>query len=71
MQRAYDQLYTMFVFKLAVNFCLDRAGFAGSDGPTHHGAYDLAYSGVSRICVAAPMNESELRTSCTQHNRSQ
>jgi 1-deoxy-D-xylulose-5-phosphate synthase len=45
-----------------VVFCLDRAGFAGADGPTHHGCYDLAYMrSIPNVVVAAPMNEQELR----------
>ncbi|HOY96707.1 MAG TPA: transketolase C-terminal domain-containing protein, partial [Catalimonadaceae bacterium] len=47
---------------LPVVFCLDRAGFAGADGPTHHGAYDLAYMRcIPNMVIAAPMNEEELR----------
>jgi 1-deoxy-D-xylulose-5-phosphate synthase len=47
---------------LHVVFCLDRAGFAGEDGPTHHGAYDLAYFRcIPNMVVSAPMNEQELR----------
>jgi 1-deoxy-D-xylulose-5-phosphate synthase len=43
-------------------FCLDRAGIAGADGPTHHGAYDIAYMRcIPNIIVSAPMNEEELR----------
>jgi 1-deoxy-D-xylulose-5-phosphate synthase len=63
MQRAYDQvIHDVCIQNLAVNFCLDRAGFAGADGPTHHGAYDLAYFRcLPNIIVSAPMNESELR----------
>ncbi len=63
MQRAYDQvIHDVCIQNLPVNFCLDRAGFAGADGPTHHGAYDLAYMRcVPNMMVAAPMNESELR----------
>jgi 1-deoxy-D-xylulose-5-phosphate synthase len=63
MQRAYDQvIHDVCIQNLPVNFCLDRAGFAGSDGPTHHGAYDLAYFRcVPNMIVAAPMNEQELR----------
>ncbi len=63
MQRAYDQVvHDVCIQNLPVNFCLDRAGFAGSDGPTHHGAYDLAYLRcLPNMIVAAPMNESELR----------
>jgi 1-deoxy-D-xylulose-5-phosphate synthase len=63
MQRAYDQvIHDVCIQNLAVNFCLDRAGFAGSDGPTHHGAYDIAYFRcVPNMILAAPMNEQELR----------
>ncbi len=63
MQRAYDQvIHDVCIQNLPVNFCLDRAGFAGSDGPTHHGAYDLAYMRcIPNMMVSAPMNESELR----------
>jgi 1-deoxy-D-xylulose-5-phosphate synthase len=63
MQRAYDQvIHDVCIQNLPVNFCLDRAGFAGSDGPTHHGAYDLAFFRcLPNMIVAAPMNEVELR----------
>jgi 1-deoxy-D-xylulose-5-phosphate synthase len=63
MQRAYDQvIHDVCIQNLPVNFCLDRAGFAGSDGPTHHGAYDLAFFRcLPNMIVSAPMNESELR----------
>lgn len=63
MQRAYDQVvHDVCIQNLPVNFCLDRAGYAGADGPTHHGAYDMAYFRcLPNMIVAAPMNESELR----------
>lgn len=63
MQRAYDQvIHDVCIQNLPVNFCLDRAGFAGADGPTHHGAYDIAYMRcVPNMIVASPMNEAELR----------
>ena len=63
MQRAYDQvIHDVAIQKLNVVFCLDRAGFAGADGPTHHGAYDLAYMRcIPNMIVSAPMNEEELR----------
>jgi 1-deoxy-D-xylulose-5-phosphate synthase len=63
MQRAYDQvIHDVCIQNLPVNFCLDRAGFAGADGPTHHGAYDLAYFRcLPNMIVSAPMNEQELR----------
>jgi len=63
MQRAYDQvLHDVALQKLHVVFCLDRAGFAGADGPTHHGCYDIAYMRcIPNMVVSAPMNEEELR----------
>jgi 1-deoxy-D-xylulose-5-phosphate synthase len=63
MQRAYDQvIHDVCIQNLPVNFCLDRAGFAGADGPTHHGAYDIAYFRcIPNMIVASPMNEEELR----------
>ena len=63
MQRAYDQvIHDVCIQNLPVNFCLDRAGFAGADGATHHGAYDLAYMRcIPNMVVASPMNETELR----------
>lgn len=63
MQRAYDQVvHDVCVQNLPVVFCLDRAGLAGADGPTHHGAFDLAFMRcLPNIIVAAPMNEEELR----------
>jgi 1-deoxy-D-xylulose-5-phosphate synthase len=63
MQRAYDQvIHDVCIQNLAVNFCLDRAGFAGADGPTHHGAYDIAFFRcLPNMIVSSPMNEEELR----------
>jgi len=63
MQRAYDQvIHDVAIQNLNVVFCLDRAGVAGADGPTHHGAYDLAYMRcIPNMTVSAPMNEEELR----------
>jgi 1-deoxy-D-xylulose-5-phosphate synthase len=63
MQRAYDQvIHDVCIQNLQVVFCLDRAGFAGADGPTHHGAYDIAYFRcLPNMIVSAPMNEEELR----------
>lgn len=63
MQRAYDQvIHDVAIQKLPVIFCLDRAGVAGDDGPTHHGAYDVAYMRcIPNMVVGAPMNEAELR----------
>jgi 1-deoxy-D-xylulose-5-phosphate synthase len=63
MQRAYDQVvHDVAIQNLPVVFCLDRAGLVGEDGPTHHGAYDIAYMRcIPNLVVSAPMNESELR----------
>lgn len=63
MQRGYDQvIHDVALQKLNVVMCLDRAGIAGADGPTHHGAYDLAYMRcIPNLQIAAPMNEEELR----------
>jgi 1-deoxy-D-xylulose-5-phosphate synthase len=63
MQRAYDQVvHDVCIQELPVVFCLDRAGLAGADGPTHHGAYDLAFMRcIPNMVVASPMNEEELR----------
>ena len=63
MQRAYDNLiHDVALLKLPVVFCLDRAGLVGEDGPTHHGAFDLAYlRPIPNLTIASPMDEKELR----------
>jgi 1-deoxy-D-xylulose-5-phosphate synthase len=63
MQRAYDQvIHDVAIQKLPVIFCLDRAGLVGADGPTHHGAYDIAYMrNIPNMIIASPMNEAEMR----------
>jgi 1-deoxy-D-xylulose-5-phosphate synthase len=63
MQRAYDQVvHDVAIQKLPVVMVLDRAGLVGEDGPTHHGAYDIAYMRcIPNLVISAPMNESELR----------
>lgn len=63
MQRAYDNvIHDVAIQKLNVVFCLDRAGLVGQDGPTHHGAFDLAYMRpIPNLIVASPLNEHELR----------
>ena len=63
MQRAYDMVvHDVAIQNLPVIFCLDRAGLVGEDGPTHHGAYDVAFMRcIPNMIVSAPMNESELR----------
>ncbi|MCA0364071.1 MAG: 1-deoxy-D-xylulose-5-phosphate synthase [Bacteroidetes bacterium] len=63
MQRAYDQVvHDVCLQYLPVIFCLDRAGFAGADGPTHHGAYDIAFMRcIPNMIIASPLDEEELR----------
>ena len=63
MQRAYDQvIHDVALQNLDVIFCLDRAGFVGADGATHHGVYDISYLRcIPNMIVSAPMNEQELR----------
>ncbi len=63
MQRAFDQvIHDIALQKLSVILCLDRGGLVGTDGPTHHGAFDLAFMRIiPNMIVAAPMNEEELR----------
>lgn len=63
MQRAFDQVvHDVAIQKLPVVLCLDRAGLVGEDGPTHHGAYDIAYFRcIPNMIISSPMNESELR----------
>ena len=62
-QRAYDNIiHDMALLNLPVVLCLDRAGLVGEDGPTHHGAFDLAaLRPVPHLTVASPMDEHELR----------
>ena len=63
MQRAYDNvIHDGAIQKLNVVLCLDRAGIVGEDGPTHHGAFDLAYMRpIPNLTVASPYDEHELR----------
>ena len=62
-QRAYDNIiHDVAMLNLPVVICLDRAGLVGEDGPTHHGAFDLAaLRPIPNITIAAPMDEHELR----------
>ncbi|MFA6830986.1 MAG: 1-deoxy-D-xylulose-5-phosphate synthase [Bacteroidaceae bacterium] len=63
MQRAYDNLiHDVALLKLPVVLCLDRAGIVGQDGPTHQGAFDLAYlRPIPNVIISSPMNAQELR----------
>ena len=63
LQRAYDQIvHDVCLQKLPVIFAMDRAGFAGDDGRTHHGIYDLSYLRcLPNMTIMAPKDENELR----------
>ena len=63
MQRAYDSvIHDVAIQNLHVVMCLDRGGLVGADGPTHHGAYDIAFMRcVPNLLISSPMNEEELR----------
>lgn len=62
-QRAYDNLiHDVCIQNLNVVFCLDRAGLVGEDGPTHHGAFDMAFlRPIPNLTIASPYDEMELR----------
>ncbi|MDR0892727.1 MAG: 1-deoxy-D-xylulose-5-phosphate synthase [Mediterranea sp.] len=63
MQRAYDNvIHDVAILRLPVVFCLDRAGLVGEDGPTHQGAFDMAYlRPIPNLTIASPYDEHELR----------
>ena len=63
LQRSYDQIFQEVALQnLPVVFMLDRAGLVGPDGPTHHGAFDLAYMRVfPNLVVMAPGDAHDLR----------
>jgi 1-deoxy-D-xylulose-5-phosphate synthase len=63
LQRAYDQLvHDVALQDLPVVFALDRAGIVGADGPTHAGAYDIAYLRcIPNMSVLTPADENECR----------
>ena len=62
-QRAYDNIiHDVAIGGLHVIICLDRAGLVGEDGPTHHGAFDIAaLRTVPNLIICSPMTEPELR----------
>ena len=62
-QRAYDNIiHDLAILNLPVVLCLDRAGLVGQDGPTHHGAFDIAtLRPIPNLTISAPMDEWELR----------
>jgi 1-deoxy-D-xylulose-5-phosphate synthase len=63
LQRGYDQLlHDVCLQNLSVVFAIDRAGVVGSDGPTHHGVFDLSYLRlIPNLAVMAPKDENELQ----------
>ena len=62
-QRAYDNIiHDVAILRLPVVLCLDRAGLVGEDGPTHHGAFDMAaLRPIPNLTTASPLDEHELR----------
>ncbi|MFA6471958.1 MAG: 1-deoxy-D-xylulose-5-phosphate synthase [Candidatus Latescibacterota bacterium] len=64
MQRSYDNIiHDAALQNLPVVFCLDRAGFVGEDGPTHHGVFDLSFMRqIPGMVVMAPRDENELKS---------
>ncbi|HEU5018155.1 MAG TPA: 1-deoxy-D-xylulose-5-phosphate synthase [Pseudolabrys sp.] len=62
LQRAYDQVvHDVAIQRLPVRFALDRAGLVGADGPTHAGAFDIAYLGcLPGFVLMAAADEAEL-----------
>ena len=63
LQRAYDNIiHDVAISRSNVVFCIDRGGLVGEDGPTHHGAFDLAFlRTIPHMTIAAPYDEHELR----------
>ena len=63
LQRAFDHIvHDVAIQHLPVIFCMDRAGIAGEDGPTHHGSLDIAYLRcIQDMVVSAPRNGNEFR----------
>lgn len=63
MQRAYDNIiHDVAIMNLNMVLCLDRAGIVGEDGPTHHGAFDMAFlRPIPNLTIASPLDEHELR----------
>jgi 1-deoxy-D-xylulose-5-phosphate synthase len=62
LQRAFDQIvHDVCLQSLPVTFCMDRAGLVGDDGPTHHGAFDIAYlRPLPNMTLMAPRDEAML-----------
>ena len=62
-QRAYDNIiHDLALLSMPVVLCLDRGGLVGEDGPTHHGAFDMAaLRPIPHLTICSPMDEHELR----------
>ena len=62
LQRGYDQIvHDCAIQKLPVRFALDRAGLVGADGPTHAGAFDVAYLAcIPHLVIMSPSDEAEM-----------
>lgn len=62
LQRAFDQIvHDVCLQNLPVTFCMDRSGLVGDDGPTHHGAFDIAYlRPLPNMTLMAPRDEAML-----------
>lgn len=62
-QRAYDNIiHDVAIARLNVVICLDRAGLVGEDGPTHHGAFDIAFLRcIPNLTISSPYDEHEMR----------
>lgn len=63
LQRAYDQvIHDVALQNLPVVFCIDRAGFVGTDGATHHGIFDISFlREIPNMIVSSPRNEQDFR----------
>jgi len=63
LQRSFDQIFQEVALQnLPVVFCVDRAGYVGPDGPTHHGVMDIGYLRMMpNLVLTAPANEAEMR----------
>jgi 1-deoxy-D-xylulose-5-phosphate synthase len=63
LQRSYDQvIHDVCLQNLPVTFCIDRAGLVGEDGPTHQGAFDMAYlRHIPNMTIFSPRDEAELQ----------
>ncbi len=73
LQRSFDHIFQEVALQnLPVTFCLDRAGLAGADGPTHHGVFDNTYMRTfPNIAVMAPGDQTDVSPMldfCFEHN---